>query len=93
MNCWQVLGIKPTNNLKVIKKAYAAKSREVHPEEHPEEFRLLHDSYETAPGTFVLSTTLNILSFLSGSCISALSAAAKKSLSSVGSVVPPQKQL
>lgn len=48
MNCWQVLGIKPTNNLKVIKKAYAAKSREVHPEEHPEEFRLLHDSYETA---------------------------------------------
>lgn len=48
MNCWQVLGIKPTNNLKAIKKAYAAKSREVHPEEHPEEFRLLHDSYETA---------------------------------------------
>ncbi len=48
MDCWQVLGIKPTNNLKAIKRAYAAKSREVHPEEHPEEFRLLHDSYQTA---------------------------------------------
>ncbi len=48
MNCWDILGIKPTDNLKDIKRAYAAKSREVHPEEHPEEFKALHEAYELA---------------------------------------------
>lgn len=48
MNCWDILGIKPTDNLKDIKRAYAAKSREVHPEEHPEEFKALHEAYEMA---------------------------------------------
>ncbi len=48
MNCWDILGIKPTDNLKEIKRAYAAKSREVHPEEHPEEFKQLHEAYEQA---------------------------------------------
>lgn len=46
MNCWDILGIKPTDNLKEIKRAYASKSREVHPEEHPEEFKQLHEAYE-----------------------------------------------
>lgn len=48
MNCWDILGIKPTDNLKEIKRAYATKSREVHPEEHPEEFSKLHEAYEQA---------------------------------------------
>lgn len=48
MNCWEILGISPTDNLKEIKRAYAAKSREVHPEEHPEEFKALHEAYEMA---------------------------------------------
>ncbi len=48
MNCWQVLGIDPTDNMREIKRAYAAKSKLVHPEEHPEEFRDLHDAYEMA---------------------------------------------
>lgn len=48
MNCWDILGISPTDNLKDIKRAYAAKSREVHPEEHPEEFKALHEAYEMA---------------------------------------------
>lgn len=48
MNCWDILGIKPTDNLREIKRAYATKSREVHPEEHPEEFSKLHEAYEQA---------------------------------------------
>lgn len=48
MNCWEILGILPTDNLRDIKRAYAAKSREVHPEEHPEEFAALHEAYEMA---------------------------------------------
>ena len=38
MTCFTVLGIEPTTEKKTIKRAYAAKSREFHPEEHPEEF-------------------------------------------------------
>lgn len=48
MNCWKILEINPTDNVREIKRAYAAKSKVVHPEEHPEEFRELHDAYETA---------------------------------------------
>lgn len=48
MNCFTVLGIEPTTEKKKIKKAYAAKSREFHPEEHPEEFQRIHDAYEEA---------------------------------------------
>lgn len=48
MNEWKLLGIEPTDDIKIIKRAYAAKSKEVHPEEHPEEFRALHEAYETA---------------------------------------------
>lgn len=48
MDEWKLLGIKPTDDIKIIKRAYAAKSKEVHPEEHPEEFRALHEAYETA---------------------------------------------
>lgn len=48
MNCFAVLGIEPTTEKKKIKRAYAAKSREFHPEEHPEEFQRIHDAYEEA---------------------------------------------
>ena len=48
MNCFTVLGIEPTTEKKKIKRAYAAKSREFHPEEHPEEFQRIHDAYEEA---------------------------------------------
>ncbi len=48
MNCFTVLGIEPTTEKKTIKRAYAAKSREFHPEEHPEEFQRIHDAYEEA---------------------------------------------
>ncbi|XCP83956.1 J domain-containing protein [Roseburia hominis] len=48
MNCYEVLGIEETYEIKRIKKAYAAKSREYHPEDHPEEFQVLHAAYEEA---------------------------------------------
>lgn len=48
MNCYEVLGISATDDVKVIRRAYAAKSREFHPEEHPQEFQILHDAYEEA---------------------------------------------
>jgi len=48
MSIWEQLGISQTNDIRQIKKAYAAKSKLVHPEEHPEEFRQLHEAYESA---------------------------------------------
>lgn len=45
---WEVLGIEPTSDKKIIKKAYAKKVKTCHPEEHPEEFKLLYDAYQAA---------------------------------------------
>lgn len=52
-----MLGIGPTTDKRQIKRAYAARSKEVHPEEKPDEFRMLHEAYQKAlkyagnPGT------------------------------------------
>lgn len=48
MNIWELLEIEPTTDKKAIRRAYAAKSRVIHPEEKPEEFKLLHMAYEAA---------------------------------------------
>ncbi len=48
MDIWKVLGTEPTVDKKAIKKAYAAKTREIHPEERPEEFQQLHEAYQAA---------------------------------------------
>ena len=48
MSFWQILGIEPTKDVTAVKRAYAARSREVHPEDSPEEFRLLHEAYLAA---------------------------------------------
>lgn len=48
MNIWELLEIEPTTDKKVIRRAYAARSRVIHPEEKPEEFKLLHMAYEAA---------------------------------------------
>lgn len=45
---WEVLGIPPTNDKKVIKKAYSQKCSSCHPEEHPDEFDQLHRAYAAA---------------------------------------------
>lgn len=49
-NCWDVLGIEPATDKKTIKRAYAAKTREIHPEEKPEEFKQLYEAYQAALG-------------------------------------------
>lgn len=48
MRIWETLGIEPTTDKRKIKKAYAAKSREIHPEEKPEEFQVLYEAYQAA---------------------------------------------
>ncbi len=45
---WDVLQIEPTTDRKKIRRAYAAGSRMVHPEEKPDEFRVLYDAYQAA---------------------------------------------
>ena len=39
MNIWKILGIEPTTDKKAIRKAYAAKTKVIHPEDAPEEFK------------------------------------------------------
>ena len=48
MNIYQVLGISPTKDKKVIRKAYAGLIRKYHPEEHPEKWKEIHDAYTMA---------------------------------------------
>lgn len=48
MNCWEILGISETSDLAAVRKAYAAKAKEWHPEEHPEEFKRLQQAYRSA---------------------------------------------
>ncbi len=48
MSVWEELGIERTDNAREIKRAYAAKLKLVHPEEHPEEFQRLHEAYKLA---------------------------------------------
>lgn len=48
MNVWEMLGIEPTKDIAVIKKAYAARSKHCHPEEYPEEYQKLRSAYKTA---------------------------------------------
>jgi len=50
MNVWEILGIAPTIDKKAIRRAYAEKTRKIHPEEKPEEFRQLHEAYQAALG-------------------------------------------
>ena len=46
--CWEELGISPTTDKEIIRRAFADKSSQCHPEEHPEAFKQLHDAYKTA---------------------------------------------
>ena len=48
MNCWTTLGLEPCNDARAIKRAYARRLKDVHPEDHPEQFMQLRQAYETA---------------------------------------------
>lgn len=45
---WDTLGIEPTDDIAAIKKAFAAKAKIYHPEEHPDEFKILQNAYKQA---------------------------------------------
>ena len=36
MDIWNILGLEPTQDVSAIKRAYAQKTRDCHPEEDPE---------------------------------------------------------
>ncbi|QAA33420.1 J domain-containing protein [Clostridium manihotivorum] len=48
MNSWEILEIEPTEELSVIKKAYAKKLKVYHPEDDPEGFQKLREAYDNA---------------------------------------------
>lgn len=45
---WEILGIEPTTDKSVIKRAYASVAKKYHPEQYPEEFLNLRNAYESA---------------------------------------------
>lgn len=47
-NIWEMLGISYTADINEIKRAYASRAKECHPEEHPEEFHRLQNAYKSA---------------------------------------------
>lgn len=47
LTAYRILGIAEGSSAKEIKEAYAALSKEYHPEEHPEEFQQIHEAYST----------------------------------------------
>ena len=48
INIWEILGISYTSDVNEIKRAYAARAKDCHPEDHPEEFNRLQKAYKTA---------------------------------------------
>ncbi|WP_328185284.1 DnaJ domain-containing protein [Marinobacter sp. OP 3.4] len=51
MNPWQVLGVEPGSDRRTIKRAYTRLLKDVHPEDHPDEFMQLRQAYERAVKT------------------------------------------
>ena len=48
MDIWNILGLEPTQDVSAIKRAYAQKARDCHPEEDPEGFLRLREAYQAA---------------------------------------------
>lgn len=46
-SAWKILGIEPTDDMTVIKKAYSSKLKIHHPEDDPEGYQRLREAFET----------------------------------------------
>jgi len=46
MTSWEILGIEPTDNSSIIKKAYAKKLKVHHPEDDPEGYQRLREAFD-----------------------------------------------
>lgn len=58
---FQILGIEPTEDKKIIKKAYAKLVKQYHPEEQPVEWQKVRDAYEIALGGIPTSVCVESL--------------------------------
>lgn len=47
LRAYEILNLQPGSSREEIKEAYAALSKQFHPEEHPEEFQQIHEAYTT----------------------------------------------
>jgi len=61
MNCWDILGIEPIDDVKIIKRAYARKLKIYHPEDDPNGFQALRDAYERALKQAEFQKNVNVL--------------------------------
>ena len=48
MNIWKILGIEPTQDVKVIRRRYAELVRLYHPEDQPELYQEIVQAYQEA---------------------------------------------
>ncbi len=48
MNCWKFLEIEPTEEMSIIKKAYAKKLKQYHPEDDPAGYQQLREAFDRA---------------------------------------------
>jgi len=57
---WEILGIEPTKDKNVVRKAYAEKSKVYHPETHPEEFKKLYNAYKAVSARLKAAERLKV---------------------------------
>lgn len=62
MSMWSELGIESTNDVNIIKRAYAEKAKEYHPEEYPNEFQRLRSAYKSAMAYVKRNQNINMTS-------------------------------